>query len=141
MHLGQKIKDQRKALAVSSQALSEICGISRMTLHRVEQGQDSVNIGAYQKVLEALKLKFVIVSENTPAPANTQVPVPAKIYFSDYPELRQLSWHVPELDHLSPEEAHNIYERNQRYIDKSTLSAHETHLIKTLQKMFDGLDI
>ena len=45
--LGQKIRSQRKALRITATATAEAAGMSRVTLHRIEQGEASVTIGAY----------------------------------------------------------------------------------------------
>lgn len=45
--LGARIRAQRKALRVSATALAEAAGMSRVSVHRIEQGEPSVTIGAY----------------------------------------------------------------------------------------------
>jgi len=45
--IGQRIRDQRKALKVSAVDAAESAGMSRVTLQRIERGEPSVTIGAY----------------------------------------------------------------------------------------------
>ena len=45
--LGRRIRAQRKQQKVTATDAAEAAGMSRMTLHRVEQGEPSVTMGAY----------------------------------------------------------------------------------------------
>jgi transcriptional regulator with XRE-family HTH domain len=56
--LGARIRAQRKALRVSGTALAEAAGMSRVSVHRIEQGEPSVTMGAYLNVLAALGMTF-----------------------------------------------------------------------------------
>ena len=56
--LGARIRAQRKALRVSATALAEASGMSRVSVHRIEQGEPSVTMGAYLNVLAALGMTF-----------------------------------------------------------------------------------
>lgn len=56
--LGARIRARRKSLRVSATALAEAAGMSRVTVHRIEQGEPSVTIGACLNVLAALGMAF-----------------------------------------------------------------------------------
>jgi transcriptional regulator with XRE-family HTH domain len=56
--LGTRIRARRKALKVSATALAEAAGMSRVSVHRIEQGEPSVTMGAYLNVLAALGMNF-----------------------------------------------------------------------------------
>ena len=56
--LGARIRAQLKALRVSATALAEAAGMSRVSVHRIEQGEPSVTMGAYLNVLAALGMTF-----------------------------------------------------------------------------------
>lgn len=137
----EQIKARRKALKVSSTALAEITGISRMTLHRIEQGEASVNVGAYDKVLNALNLQFLISDKHADQTHENSEYISVKIYFSEYPQLRELSWHIQGLDYLRPLDAYRIYKRNQRHLDKATMLGSEKLLIKSLHEAFEEAEI
>lgn len=135
--LGQKIRSQRKALRISATATAEAAGMSRVTLHRIEKGEASVTMGAYLSAMAVLGLDFGVTQANT---ATAQPPagdragwIPARIALSDYPQLRQLAWQVHGTDALTPREALDIYERNERHIDKPALQPHEQQLIAALR--------
>ena len=135
--LGQKIRSQRKALRITATATAEAAGMSRVTLHRIEQGEASVTIGAYLNAMAALGLDFGITPTDSPAtphPTNDRAGwIPARIALSDYPQLRQLAWQVHGTDALTPREALDIYERNERHIDTPALQPHEQQLIAALR--------
>jgi len=135
--LGQQMRAARKALRVSATAAAEAAGISRVTLHRIENGEPSVNMGAYLSMLSVLGLKLKIIEGKeqekiTPAVDRTGW-IPARIRFDDYPQLRQLAWQVQGADALTPTEALGIYERNWRHIDVTALSDNERQLIDALR--------
>lgn len=135
--LGQKIRSQRKALRITATATAEAAGMSRVTLHRIEKGEASVTIGAYLNAITALGLDFGITPTDgpaTPPPTSDRVGwIPARIALSDYPQLRQLAWQVHGTDALTPREALDIYERNERHIDTPALQPHEQQLIAALR--------
>ncbi len=56
--LGALVRARRKALKVSATALAEVAGMSRVSVHRIEQGEPSVTMGAYLNVLAALGMVF-----------------------------------------------------------------------------------
>lgn len=115
--LGEKIRDERKMLGITSYNLAEIAGISRMTLYRIEKGESTVKIGAYVDVLDALNLELIATNYNVSADSST---VPTMIKLIDYPELKSICWHIPNAVEISPVQAHNLYERNQRHIESES---------------------
>ena len=58
--IGLRLKTTRKSLGVSAIATAEAAGISRVTLHRVENGEPTLNISAYVRVATLLDLDLVI---------------------------------------------------------------------------------
>lgn len=135
--LGAQIRTQRKALRISASAASEAAGMSRVTLHRVEKGEPSVTMGAYINAMAVLGLDFEIARPHDPAleatPDERKGWIPARIALKDYPQLKQLAWHVQGLDELSPKEALSIYESNWRHIDTQAISQSERQLIDALR--------
>jgi len=135
--LGIQIRAHRKALRISATTAAEAAGMSRVTLHRIENGEPSVTMGAYLNAMAALGLDFGIINSATPEigrqVANHKGWIPARILLSDYPQLKQLAWQVQGTNELTPMEALSIYERNSRHMDMQTLAPHERDLIEALQ--------
>ncbi len=140
--LGQRIRARRKALRVSATTAAEAAGLSRVTLHRIERGEPSVTIGAYLNAMVALGLIMDIAPQPPSAGAPDAQPdapaLPARIRLADYPQLRQLAWHIPGATELTPEEALGLYERNWRHIDPARLQAHERALVQALAASLGG---
>lgn len=140
--IGQLIREKRKALGISAIATSEASGISRVTLHRIEKGMASVTIGAYSNVLAALNLTFNLTEINNNIDVsksdNKSGWIPVKIKLDEYPQLKQLAWHIQGVDFLSPIEALGIYERNARFIEEEKLTDTEKDLMTSLQIAFEG---
>jgi transcriptional regulator with XRE-family HTH domain len=134
--LGQTIRQRRVALGVSATALAEAAGLSRVTLHRLEHGHASVTLGACLEVMAALNLQVSVTPITGPPPGAysplRQAAEPAMIRLADYPQLRELAWHVRGLDSLTAQEAAGIYRRNERHIDATRLTERERDLILTL---------
>lgn len=111
--------------------------MSRVTLHRIENGEPSVTMGAYLNAMAALGLHFGIINSTTPEfgkqAENHKGWIPARILLSDYPQLKQLAWQVQGTNELTPMEALSIYERNSRHMDMQALAPHERDLIEALQ--------
>lgn len=135
--LGQQIRERRKALRVNAITAAEAAGMSRVTLHRIENGEPSVTMGAYLNAMVALGIDFGIVK-----PTDSLVEVgnidhtgwiPVRIPLADYPQLKQLAWQVHGADELTPNEALSIYERNWRYVDVSAIEPREQQLIDALR--------
>jgi transcriptional regulator with XRE-family HTH domain len=136
--LGGTIRAQRKNLHISAQATADCAHISRVTLHRIEKGEPSVTMGAYFTVLDALGLQ---IQAKTKAGSDDESPnasansiIPSDIKLADYPQLKQLSWHIHGLDALTPIEAFGIYDRNWRHLDQTILADHEKALIDALKR-------
>jgi len=136
--LGQQIRAQRKALRVSATAAAQAAGMSRVTLHRIEHGEPSVTIGAYMNAAAALGLELGILR---PAPEAGEAPqtldkrawIPVRIRLADYPQLKRLAWQVHGTDSLTPVEARDIYERNARHLDATSLDEGERDLMEALR--------
>lgn len=136
VQLGQQIRARRKTLGVSAIVAAEAAGMSRVTLHRIENGEPSVTMGAYLNALSALGLSLKIAEISTSVTQTVEDRegwIPAQIHLSDYPQLKQLAWQVQGTDVLTPIEALSIYERNRRHLDFDALDLKEKHLIEALQ--------
>lgn len=142
--LGTRIRAQRKALRVSATALAEAAGMSRVSVHRIEQGEPSVTMGAYLNVLAALGMTFsatVVPDEASEKAADDKAGwLPARVRLADYPALKQLAWQVQGTGELTPRETLGIYERNWRHVDEAALLPHERNLIDALRLAFGGVD-
>lgn len=133
--LGQAIRTHRKSMKISATAAAEAAGMSRVTLHRIEKGEPSVTMGAYLNAMLALGLDWRLFSPGEPDPGTAAMEtgaIPARIRLADYPQLKRLAWQVHGTDELTPIEARNIYERNERHLDWPLMSAHERRLIEAL---------
>ena len=136
--LGGTIRAKRKNLHISAQATADCAHISRVTLHRIEKGEPSVTMGAYFTVLDALGLQIQTKSkaglgQESQAVSNTSV-IPSEIKLTEYPQLKQLAWHIHGLDALTPIEAFGIYDRNWRHLDATSLTHLEKSLIDALKR-------
>lgn len=138
--LGQQIRTRRKALRLSATVAAEAAGLSRVTLHRMEKGAPAVTMAAYLNVMAALGLDFGLSLPANPTDSAAAAPaadhtgwIPARVRLGDYPQLKQLAWHVQGVDALTPAEALGIYERNWRHIDVAALEPHEQQLVDALR--------
>lgn len=135
--IGAELRARRKALGVSAVVTAEAAGLSRVTLHRIEKGEASVNIGAWNNLAIALGMQLKLQPD---AATTVDVPKqgwwPVRIPLADYPQLKTLAWQVQGTDHLTPVEAHDIYERNARHLDLAAMSAGEHDLWQALQQAF-----
>jgi transcriptional regulator with XRE-family HTH domain len=147
--LGARLRQRRKTLRVSASAAAEAAGLSRVTLHRIEKGEPSVTIGAYLSAMGALGLQLDVAkaqgtasySDSGPSKttAGTATSIPDQIRLADYPQLRELAWHIQDADaYLTPSEALELYERNWRHADPERMEAHERALVDALAKMLGG---
>ena len=118
--------------------------MSRVSVHRIEQGEPSVTLGAYLNVLAALGMTFsvmVVADEASQPEANDKAGwLPAQVRLADYPVLQQLAWQVHGVDELTPREALGIYERNWRHLDEAALLPRERNLIDALRLAFGGAE-
>ena len=136
--LGEQIRAHRKALRVNATAAAEAAGVSRVTVHRIENGEPGVAIGAYLNAMTALGLDFGIAAPALTAREPMPGWIPARVRLADYPQLKQLAWQVHGVDTLTPEEALSIYERNARHIDATAIEPHEQQLIDALRVALRG---
>ncbi|MEX8519156.1 MAG: hypothetical protein AB3X44_11660 [Leptothrix sp. (in: b-proteobacteria)] len=68
------------------------------------------------------------------APSHHEAVPPDRIRLADFPQLRQLAWHIPGATELSPPEALNIYERHWRHLDLDRMDPHERELLDALRR-------
>jgi transcriptional regulator with XRE-family HTH domain len=116
-------------------ATAAAAGISRVTLHRIENGAASVTLGALMNVLDALDLCLgPLDSAGAGAPAEP-------IELAAYPLLQQLAWHVHGTGTLSPAEAAGLYARQRRRLDLEELQPHERQLIASLTHAIPEPDV
>lgn len=138
--LGECICARRKSLKVSATALAEAAGMSRVTVHRVEQGEPSVTMGAYMNALAALGMRLAATemeAGRSPEAGDDKAGwLPARVRLADYPALKQLAWQVRGTDELTPREALGIYERNWRHLNEAELLSRERQLIDALRLAF-----
>jgi len=138
--LGKQIRAQRKALRTSATVTAEAAGMSRVTLHRIENGEPSVTIGAYLNAMAVLDLDFGIIKPYETTIETPEVDregwIPARILLADYPQLKQLAWQLQGIDALTPAEALSVYERNWRHVDLQALDKRERQLIDALRLGF-----
>ena len=138
--LGQFLRERRKRLRVTAVAAAEAAHLSRVTLHRIEKGEASVTVGAYQQAGSVLGLTLAwgsIAANMGPAALPGRKGwLPARVPLADYPVLRQLAWHVNGPPHLTPREALSIYERNARHLQSGEMSVAERDLLDALRLAF-----
>lgn len=134
--LGERIRKQRKNLKLSATVAAEAAGMSRVTWYRIEKGEPAVTMGAWLNAAMVLGLTLDIPDDQF-AKADRHGWIPARIELADYPELKKLAWHVRGTDYLSPREALDIYERNQRHLDEDAMTAEEATLLDALRIAFD----
>ena len=139
--IGQLIMQHRKSFKITANAAAETAGISRVTLHRIEKGEPTVSMGAYLNVISALDLNLHLSAKTdieSTANADSVGKLQVRLSLSDYPQLKELAWHVRGVDEFSLVEAHSIYERNKRFLDSENLSDSEQALIELLGVAFEG---
>lgn len=137
--MGAKLRARRKALGVSAIAAAESAGVSRVTWYRMEKGEPSVAGGIWASAAAVLGVVLVLDEPDSKAPMEGRDGwLPARIRMKDYPQLRELAWHVQDATELTPREALSIYERNARHLDDSELAPRERALIKALRTAFAG---
>lgn len=132
--MGKQIRAQRKAMRINATTAAEAAGMSRVTLHRIENGEPSVTMGAYLNAMAALNIDFGILQPADQAPGTDHEGwIPTRIHLADYPQLKQLAWQVHGTDELTPAEALSIYDRNWRHVDVNALEPRERQLIDALR--------
>ena len=105
------------------------------TWYRIEKGEPAVTMGAWFNAATVLGLTLDIPEIHI-AETDRQGWIPARIHLADYPELEKLAWHVQGTDDLSPREAMDIYERNQRHLDEEAMTPGEAQLLDALRVAF-----
>jgi DNA-binding XRE family transcriptional regulator len=143
--LGARLRAERKAVRVSSTAVAEAAGISRVTLHRIEKGEPSVAVGAWANVIGALGLTMTATRTSEPESTSARPSdmwIPVRVGIEQYPQLKALAWHVQGTGTLTPAEALAIYERNARHLDVEAMSTQEQGLLTALRAVFGtGSDV
>src|SRR5690606_34221476 len=141
IRLGAQIRLHRKALGLNAVVTAEAANISRVTLHRIEKGEGSVNMAAYLRTLTALGLSLELVEAGSTRKQTFQEPaIPVRISLVDYPVLKSLAWQVHGTDTLTPQEAWDIYDRNRRHANLEKASAEELALMDALEQVFSVSD-
>lgn len=135
---GQRLRDRRKELGVSAVAAAESAEMSRITLYRIEKGEASVAMGAYLSVIFALGLALDLKGPNSKklSQSSVQNKLPQKIRIANYKQLKRLAWQLKGTQELTPQEALDIYERNWRHVDISSMDAREKKLLNALLTAF-----
>jgi hypothetical protein len=134
--LGQSIRRRRKELEVSATVAAESASMSRVTWHRIEKGEPAVTMGAYLNAMAVLGLNFAITHAGEEAQGNKAGWIPARIRLADYPQLKQLAWHVQGTGELSAREALDLYERNMRHLNPDAMTPDERQLLTALRAAF-----
>jgi len=139
--LGAQLRERRRGLKISATAAAEAAGMSRVTLHRIENGEPSVTAGAYVAAALALGMRLAVAAHTPPPSAPDRKGwIPARVRLDAYPKLKELAWQVHGTDELSPREALGIYERNWRHLDLATLTQDEQDLIEALRAGLGAAD-
>ncbi len=136
--LGRLLRERRKDLGINANVAAEAAEISRVTLFRIEKGEPSVTMGAYQSVISALGLQIDLSDPRAKRPSENVArgKLPKKIPIANYKELKRLAWQLKDTTQLTPKEALDLYERNWRHVDQSSLSQRERKLIDMLVAAF-----
>ena len=151
VELGERVRKARLRRQLTAEQVAAAAGITRMTLHRAERGEAAITVGTLIKVLGVLgqsgdvallarddKLGRLMQDERLPPrrvakPVHRRAARPVRIRISDYPQLRQIAWHLaPGTLEIAPEEAFALYERNWRHVDPDAMSERERALVKRL---------
>ncbi len=132
--LGRQLRARRTELGVSAVNTAEAAGISRVTLHRVENGNPAVTIGAYLNVATALGLHLVAAEPDRPTEDDGAPPGRAvhTVRVGDYPQLRQIAWQLRGDTDITEVEALHLYERNWRHVDQAGMDAREREFVQHL---------
>lgn len=59
--LGTRLREHRKQLGISATVAAEAAGMSRITWHRIEQGNPSVTMGAWMSAATVLGLELQVL--------------------------------------------------------------------------------
>lgn len=146
--LGRTLRACRKAQRVTMAAAAEAAGMSRLTWHRIENGETGVAWRFVLAAVNAVGLDIRADSARERAEADRTTPavasgdwLPLKIQPEEFPGLQRLAWQASPAPHtLTPREAWELYERNGRHLDQSRLVASERALIDALGQIYGNLD-
>lgn len=120
-------------MGVNAVTAAQAAGLSRVTLHRIEKGESSVTMGAWINLASALGLNLAW-QMGAGQPSTPEGSIPMQIRLADYPQLQALAWQV-HTDQLSPLEAYDVYERNQKHFDANAMLPTERQLWQALQTL------
>jgi len=137
VELGKVIQMRRKALGVYLRNAADCACILKATMYRIEKGKPSVSIGAYMRVCKVLGLQLFTI-ESSPESITPRVkqvvifdanrPDDEQIPIQCYPQLKELAWQLREDAVISPRDALNIYERNWRFMDLTSINKRRTRI-------------
>lgn len=135
IRLGASLRQARLALGVSATAAAQAAGVSRPTWHRMEAGALGVSAGAYARALDSLGLATSTMGDvvDSAAGSRPEGTIPTRIRIGDWPQLAAVAWSLQPDTLVTPRQALDIYERNQRHLDRSELSDVEAELIRDLR--------
>lgn len=133
--LGERIRLRRKQLKVPATVAAESAGMSRVTWHRIERGEPSVTMGAYMGATNALGLSIQLALSQPATPIAAQ---PEQIELARYPQLAQLAWHLAGTNHITAQDALNLYERNWRHVEPDAMQPQERELLQALVAHLGG---
>jgi len=143
VELGERLRKARLRRGLSAAEVAQRAGITRVTLHRAEGGAPAITIGNLVKVLAVLGLDEDIEHLGVDQVMSRKVPdeslplrrgprVSRRISVDEYPQLRQIAWHMAPGQALSPDEAFALYERNWRHVDPEAMDSRERALLDQL---------
>lgn len=138
--LGLAMRARRKDLGITITAAAQAARVSRVTWHRLENGEATVALGSLLAAARVLGMDLQLKVGDV-APVVPDMPLdawlPLQIRLDDYPQLRELAWQVGDgAERLSPREALGLYERNWRHVRPETLEPRERALIDALRRTF-----
>lgn len=137
--LGARLRAHRKAQRVNATTTAEAAGISRVTLHRIENGEPSVTMGAYAAVIAVLGLELALVDPRAHV-ARAGKPLPRRIKLADFAQLRRIAWQRADVGKatVTPKEALALYERNWRHVDRAAMDERERAFVQQLVDELGG---
>jgi hypothetical protein len=109
-----------------------------VTFHRIERGEPSVTMGAYLSAIDAVGLQLELRDPLARAIAADKAKLPERVRLAEFPQLRRLAWQLHDVEELSPADALNLYERNWRHIDRTSMEAAERALLEGLVDQLGG---
>lgn len=144
LDLGHALRKRRKTLGINMVAAAEAAKMSRFTWHKLEKGDDRVALAyllAAARVL-GLECRLALPGEGEAGSkrlTERQDWLPMEIRLADYPGLQRLAWQLRKgVETLTPRQAWELYERNERHLDKDRLQPGEKSLMRTLRRIFGG---